>query len=125
MMKGKIFLVMTMKFKALLFSLALLPMLVFGQEIIDTAVAPVATELKVRMPEWRPKVFEQFPNGAPKLVLFSFISFSIERLLLLLVCSVSNSFLSYFLYRKPFVCSYVMTERTSLNTETLYSEVGG
>ena len=70
MMKEKIFLVMTMKFKALLFSLALLPILVFGQERIDTAVAPVATELKVRMPEWRPKVFEQFPNGAPKLVLF-------------------------------------------------------
>ncbi|MCB1110616.1 MAG: hypothetical protein KDK64_06500, partial [Chlamydiia bacterium] len=59
-----------MQFKALLLSLVLVPTLFFGQETIDVQVMPVATELRVRMPEWRPKVFEQFPNGAPKLVMF-------------------------------------------------------
>ena len=55
--------------KALLFSLFLLPVMIFGQPQ-DEQVSPVATELKLRMPEWRPHLEEQYPHGGPKLVLF-------------------------------------------------------
>lgn len=56
--------------KRLLFALALLPILLFAQENSENKIIPVATELKVRMPEWRPNIAQQFPNGAPQLVIF-------------------------------------------------------
>ena len=72
MIKRKKFLVIAMKFKVLLLGLALFPAVFFGMETEEFEVIPVATELKVRMPEWHPKVLEQFQNGAPKLVVFYF-----------------------------------------------------
>ena len=56
--------------RTILFSALLLPIMIFGQEKQENLVSPVATELKSRLPEWRPQIYEQFPNGSPKLVLF-------------------------------------------------------
>ncbi|MBF5059556.1 hypothetical protein NEPTK9_001070 [Candidatus Neptunochlamydia vexilliferae] len=66
----KNFFLVILMFKALIFSLALLPVFLFGQENYEVEITPVAKELRMRMPEWRPKVLEQYPNGTPKLVIF-------------------------------------------------------
>lgn len=43
-------------------------------------VQPVQTELKARLPEWRPHVYEQYPNGSPRLVLFYAESEPVKRI---------------------------------------------
>lgn len=54
----------------LFFTALLLPVMIFGSSNEESQVVPVATDLKTRMPEWRPQIVEQFPNGSPKLVMF-------------------------------------------------------
>src|SRR3990167_7498034 len=54
-----------------LLGLILLPVILFGNiENIEEQVIPVATELRGRKPEWRPNIYEKYPNGVPKLVFF-------------------------------------------------------
>ena len=57
-------------FKRMLFVLALLPALIFAEENSGHQITPVATELRIRMPEWRTKIVQQFSNGTPQFVLF-------------------------------------------------------
>ena len=42
----------------------------YGNTAEQQEVQPIQTELKARLPEWRPRIFEHFPNGSPRLVIF-------------------------------------------------------
>lgn len=56
------------------FCIAIMSLALFNYAPIKASethhVQPVALELKPRMPEWRPKIIERFPDGNPSLVLF-------------------------------------------------------
>jgi hypothetical protein len=55
------------RIKALLLGVVVvMPFLLFGGE----ETSPAAMEFKPKQPEWRPKIMQHYPNGAPRLVLF-------------------------------------------------------
>ena len=53
-----------------LFGMMTLLTCAFGTNPEQQEVQPIQTELKARLPEWRPRIYEQYPNGSPRLVVF-------------------------------------------------------
>lgn len=60
-----------MKYLKLLICVAtFLPLLIFGADSKRGEIAPAITQLKQRLPEWHPKIYEKHQSGNPKLVVF-------------------------------------------------------
>lgn len=56
--------------KATLFLLGFMTLLTCVYGNVSHEVQPIQAELKSRLPEWRPRVYEQYQSGAPRLVIF-------------------------------------------------------